>query len=516
MDCSEKAVYMNKTISSDRYDAVTRDTVLLTVLSLILQALGIFFNMRLSETAGTAAVGVMSLIFSFFNCIMVLANGNIFVSTSRFISEETEGCGDIRRVMRYSLTFSALLSGAFAAISYLLSDVIAVDILKYPDLGKAVRILSFSLIPAAAGSCIKGYFHGLRRIKVPMWGDCAEFIFKWLCMGTMLMLFPKLNFYVITASAVCAGEIFSFFLYVFRYASSMKKDCFRAAGKPVMASGKMYIKMNLPIVLSGYVQMIMSAANEAIVPAALLRYSSSSDTALSQYGMFEAMIIPAVFFPSAAMASMSNIMIPEAAAAMKSGGSRPRELVHNSFKKAFSYSFFIAGLFLVFGERAGHIICPTDGLVGQSLKILAPVIPFIYLEIILEGLLKGMGRQNFCTVNSLAEYIIRISCVIIFVGIYGFYGVIISYYASNCVSNIVRIIVVCRTANAPFRLWDYIFKPLLVSAICCGCGGIIGKMLPESESIAALSLQIVTAAFVYYLILSDRKTEKRKPLGADI
>ncbi|MDY2848167.1 MAG: polysaccharide biosynthesis C-terminal domain-containing protein [Oscillospiraceae bacterium] len=503
---------MNKKICSDRYDAVTRDTVLLTVLSMILQALGIFFNAKLSETAGTAAVGVMSLIFSFFSCIMILANGNIFVSTSRFISEETEGGGDIRRVMRYSLTFSALLSGTFAAISYLLSDTIAVDILKYPDLGKAVRILSFSLIPAAVGSCIKGYFHGLRRIKVPMWGDFSEFIFKWLCMGTLLMLFPRMNFYVITASAVCAGEVFSFFLYLFRFASSMKNDCFPAAEKPVMSSGKMYIKMNLPIVLSGYVQMIMSAANEAIVPAALLKYSSSSDTALSQYGMFEAMIIPAVFFPSAAMASMSNIMIPEAAAAMKSGGKRPRELVHNSFKKAFSYSFFIAGLFLVFGERAGNIICPSDSLVGQSLKILAPVIPFIYLEIILEGILKGMGRQNFCTVNSLAEYIIRISCVIIFVGIYGFYGVIISYYASNCASNIVRIIVVCRTSHAPFKLWDYIFRPLTVSAICCTCGVIMGKLFPETESTAAVSLQISAAAFVYYLLVSDHKISERKAI----
>lgn len=508
------AVNMNKTTENGRFDAVTHDTVLLTILSLILQALGIFFNMKLSETAGTAAVGVMSLIFSFFSCIMVLANGNIFVSTSRFVSEETEGCGDIHRIMRYSLTFSAVLSGSFAAISYLMSDKIAVDILKYPDLGKAVRILSFSLIPAAAGSCIKGYFHGLRRIKVPMWGDVAEFIFKWLCMGTLLILFPKLNFYVITASSVCAGEIFSFFLYVFRYGSSMKNDSFCTSGKPVMSSGKMYLKMNLPIVLSGYVQMIMSAANEAIVPAALLSYSFSSDTALGQYGMFEAMIIPAVFFPSAAMASMSNIMIPEAAAAMKSGGSRPCELVDNSFRKAFSYSFFIAGLFLIFGERVGHIICPADGLVGQSLKILAPVIPFIYLEIILEGMLKGMGRQNFCTVNSLAEYIIRISCVIIFVRLYGFYGVIISYYASNCVSNIVRIIVVCKTAHAPFRVWDYIFRPLIISGICCICGTIMGKMLPETESAAAITLQLAAAAFVYYLMMSGRKFGKEKALTA--
>lgn len=501
---------MNKMLKKTSFDKVTKDTAALTVLALILKALEIFFNVKVSEKAGTAAVGIMSLIFSFFSCIMILANGNIFVSTSRFVSEESEGGGSIGQVMRYSLTFSVLLSGTFGIISFLLSDIVSADILKYQGLGTAIRVLSFSLMPAAVGSCIRGYFHGLRRIAVPMTGEAAEFIFKWLCMGIMLVFFPSANFFAATAASVCTGEVVSCLWYIYKYIKSRKYDIFPRAGTPVMKSGRMYMKMNMPIVLSGYVQMIMSAANEAIVPAALLKYSMSSEIALSRYGMFEAMIIPAIFFPSAAMASMSNIMIPEAAAAVKAGGQRPEELTRSSFRKAFGYSFFIAGIFLVFGQRIGNMICAEDGLVGQSLVILAPVIPFIYLEIILEGMLKGMGKQNFCTVNSLAEYIVRIGCVIIFVPVAGFYGIIISYYASNCISNIARIVTVCRTTGTKFDITDFILRPAFVSAVCCISGAATALLLPERESIASLAFRIATAIFVYWLMSLPKKNVPEK------
>ncbi|MDE5860231.1 MAG: hypothetical protein K2H23_07625, partial [Oscillospiraceae bacterium] len=81
-------------------NSIAKDTARLTVVSLILQALGLLLNVLLSNKLGTASVGVMTLITSLFGFIMVLANGNIFISTSRFVSEELgAGNGNVRRVM---------------------------------------------------------------------------------------------------------------------------------------------------------------------------------------------------------------------------------------------------------------------------------------------------------------------------------------------------------------------------------------------------------------------------------
>ena len=54
-----------------------------------------------------------------------------------------------------------------------------------------------------------------------------------------------------------------------------------------------------------------------------------------------------------------------------------------------------------------------DTFAGQIIRILAPAVPFIYLEIILEGILKGMGRHSFSSLNYLVEYTIRISVLLI-------------------------------------------------------------------------------------------------------
>ena len=96
--------------------------------------------------------------------------------------------------------------------------------------------------------------------------------------------------------------------------------------------------------------------------------------------------------------------------------------------KKWMFAASVMLLFLLYGSQIGTLI-GGDAFAGRMLRILAPVIPFIYLEIVLEGILRGMGKQNFSSVNYLAEYMIRISVLLICVPIFGFYGILASYYA---------------------------------------------------------------------------------------
>ncbi|MCM1330754.1 MAG: hypothetical protein NC253_15135, partial [Ruminococcus sp.] len=96
-------------------NSIAKDTIRLTIVSFILQGLGLLLNVVLSAKLGTAGVGVMTLITSMFSFIMVLANGNIFISTSRFVSEEIgAGNGNVSRIMGLSMGFSVTLSAAFS------------------------------------------------------------------------------------------------------------------------------------------------------------------------------------------------------------------------------------------------------------------------------------------------------------------------------------------------------------------------------------------------------------------
>lgn len=476
----------------------------LTIVSFILQGLGLWLNVIISNKLGTASVGVMTLITSLFGFIMVLANGNIFISTSRFVSEEKgSGNGNVKRIMRLSLGFALVLSSVFAAASFILARIITHYAGGEPQLAFSIRIIALSLPPAAIGSCIKGYFNGSRNVKVPCIGDITEFAAKWLFLmfGTVFLLDRGISIYIIISVSILVGEIISCIFYTVRYACEYRRFSALPEGEPRIGKIPGYLKLSLPIVASGYVQMIMSSLNEALVPVALLNHNSSAERAMSEYGMFEAMIIPAIFFPSVILTSLSNIIIPEIAGASSAGNTaRVKHLIRSIFDRSFGYSFFIAGMLLMMGRNIGEILCPSDSLVGETLVKLFPVVPFIYLEIVLEGIIKGLGRQNFSTLNSLCEYVIRILCVIVFVKLYGFAGVLISYYASNIYSNIVRIIFVCRVSGVKFDPFAFIVKPFLTCFFCCQVSSAATGLIRPASVIFETVIFLCTSGIIFVIL----------------
>lgn len=489
---------------------IAKDTARLTVVSFILQGLGLWLNIMISNKLGTASVGVMTLIFSLFGFIMVLANGNIFISTSRFVSEEIgAGNENVTRIMRLSMGFSLILSAAFSLASFLLSGLIADYVSDTSELALSIKIIAFSLSPAAFGSCIKGYFNAVRNVNVPCIGDIVEFAAKWsaLALGVIFLLDRGLSVYILISVSILIGEVISCIFYIIKYLPEYKRFSAKSENKPRITKITSYLKFSLPIVAGGYVQMVMSSLNEALVPVALLKYNVSSERAMSEYGMFEAMIIPTVFYPAVILTSLSNIIIPEIARANSSDNiGRVKSLIRKIFRRAFAYSFFISGMLLTAGDKIGQILCPSDSLVGETLVKLFPVVPFIYLEIVLEGIIKGLGKQNFSTINSLCEYIIRIVCVIIFVNLYGFTGVLISYYASNIYSNIVRIIFVCRTTGVHFEVWTYLAKPFLMCFFCCHVATAVTRFISYSSIIFETIIYLCTAAIVFVALYEiDRK-----------
>ena len=483
---------------------MAKDTLHLTVTSLILQGLGIFLNAVITQKLGSASVGVMTLIFTLFGFIMVLANGNIFTSTSRLVSEEIgSGNRNVRKIMRYSLTFSLILSCSFAAASFALAEYISANYSDTANISSPIKIIALSLPFASAGSCIKGFFHAERKVKIPCTGDCIEFSAKWivLLLAVLFLLEKDNTIYLFISASILIGEIASFIYYITVYVREYRQFSVLPCSEPFIADPKHYLKLSIPILLSGYVQMILSTANDALVPAALLSYHNGSSTAMSEYGMFEAMIIPTLFYPAVILSNLSNILMPETARAYSSGNSeRVKSLIHKALSNSLLYAFFIAGIFFMQGKNIGETLCPSDPLVGDTLVKLFPVIPFIYLEFVFEGILKGMGKQNFSTFNTLCEYAVRILCVIVFVKIYGFTGVLISYYASNIYSNIIRLIAVCKWSGVKFSMWNYIAKPLVYSASASVTASAVCLLVQPKTPLLSAVIFICSAAIMLIAI----------------
>lgn len=479
---------------------ITADTIIISAFSLILQGLSIALNIAVTRQLGESAVGVLSLVSQFFVFAITLSGGNIFVISSRFISEEIGRKGNVEKIVLYCLISGLTLSFIFSGMIFALSSHIIDEFMEGKGSIAAIRIMALSLPLATTGSCIKGYFHARRIVLIPCISEFTEFFVKGASLLSMIILFAKngkADIFTCSAVSLMLGEAVSCIMLCVFY---VKERLPKAEVPPKISFGE-FLKLSAPITLGAYIFVLLSATNEALVPITLKSFSGSAETALSQYGIFEGIIMPVIFFPSVLLQSLSVILVPEIARENK--GFCPlnvRKVSKRAISQAFSTAFISAMFIFSFGGEIGALLSESP-LASKTLTIICPVIPFIYIEIVTESILKGLGRQKFCIINSAAEYLIRISCVVVFVRFIGFYGVIVSYFASNIICNTIRIIAVHKLTGLRFDFVGNILVPLFSAAAATKLSSMLYEVMKNGSAITL----IISGAFslLCFILLNE-------------
>lgn len=492
-------------------NSIARDTVFLTVIQFVTQIVSLLLNVFINKNLGTENLGLMSLINAFFTFAIIISNGNIFVSASRFVSEEIgKENGNPGKIAGYSFLFSIILSTLSAIAVTVLAVPLSQSVIRDESAAGAVRILALSLPLAAVSSCLKGYFNAYRKVMIPAVSETAAFAVRSVIMGMSAGFLIKnsiLTVYTaISLSVICSEATGLAFLIVY-----LIKENPSNSGAPVIKFSKFAAGL-IPVMLNSYIPCILSTANDALVPYTLKQTGCSTADALSKYGLFEAVVLPVLFFPSMFISCLSTILVPEISRE-RAGGNRIRnlELTEKVISATVIYSLFIVSILAVYGRRIGELVCGED-YAGEMIMMLAPVVPFIYLELILEGIIKGLGKHSFSSVNYLAEYIIRISSLLIFTPLTGAYGIAISYYLSNIICNISRIIMISRTYGISLNIFRFLVTPGFSIAVAWQ-GATLVKNLTHFENtgkIPEMILFSLAELLLYLLFLSLFKTEKGK------
>lgn len=439
-----------------------RDTVILTVMQLFLDTAALLLNVFITKQLGTSAVGILSLMGSFLGLAGILSNGNAFLCTSRLISEELgKPCGNANRVLLYGVRLCLILSMAVSAALLLLAEPISRRFFSGAEMTAALRIMPAALVTGALSACLKGYFNADRRAAVSAAGDIAEFITRCVFIVAVTLAVGR-----VSENAVCrimiggviAGNTVSLLLLSASYIR------YRRPAKSVCSlTFRRYAALSFPIMGGSILTAVLSSTNDALIPVCLRQYGDSAGEALGMFGIFEGIVLPALFFPSVVFCSVSGIIVSETARASAAGNrQRIKSLTERLKAWTLMFSVFAAAVMMRFGGDIGRLLGGGE-LAGRIITVIAPVIPFIYMEIVLEALIKGLGLQSFSSFNYLAEYIIRIASVFILVPRIGFYGIVFSYYASNIIGNCSRFIRVTRASGAEKALGGTLLLPVLLA-----------------------------------------------------
>lgn len=421
---------------------IIRDTVLLALMQIFLDSASILLNGFITRRLGAAALGMFSLMGSFLGLVSIISSGNAFLCMSRLAAEESGRTGgNPERVLFHGIKLCTLLSAAASVLVILFSNTAAVKFFgenSAEAVISAIRLMPAALVSGALAACFKGYFNACRKAAAAAVGDILEFIIKSAVVVLMTLSVKDVSVYQIMIFSVIAGNIFSLLFMLILFARH------KNTGSEKRSAGtldfRQYVRLAFPIMGGGLLTSVLSSTNDALVPFCLRQSGDSTEQAFALFGIFEAIVIPALFFPSVILCSLSGIVVTESArASAAENTAKIRSMTAKLIQYTLAYAVISAFLLIMFGDHIGKALGGGEEA-GRMISAIAPVVPFIYLEIILEALIKGLGLQAFSSLNYLAEYIIRISSVLILVPHFGFAGIVFSYYASNIFGNTSRLV----------------------------------------------------------------------------
>ena len=141
--------------------------------------------------------------------------------------------------------------------------------------------------------------------------------------------------------------------------------------------------------------------------------------------------MPIVLFPATILITIASLIIPEFSRYyIKEDYSKIKIYTDRLIIGSFLFALILTLLFFIFGNSLGLIIYHNSE-VGFFIKIFSLLIPFMYVDIIIDNILKGLDAQTNVMIINIIDLLVSTAFIFFFVPIFGIKGFVISIFISE-------------------------------------------------------------------------------------
>ena len=370
------------------------NTALMTGANLLMRCIAMGFQGWLAGRIGAAGIGLYQLVMSVELLATTFAVSGIRFAVTRLVSEELGlgRDGGVHGAMLRSALY-ALLFGA-AAMFFLTRRAEAIGFLWIGDARTvlSLRILAFGLPCLALSSVLSGYFTACGRIWKPSLVHLIEQCALVLFVTALLNRAPEGDIES-SCAAVCLGvtasDILSLGLMLLFYVFDRRGAGWGSAPR---LTARM-LSVALPLAVSAYARSALSTLEHLLVPRGFRKSGLSADAALAGYGVIQGMAMPVIGFPACLLGALAENVVPELTGAQVRGErERIRREVKTLLTLSAAFALITSAALFLGADFIGRALF-SSAEAGRYIRRLAPLIPAMYVDTVVDGCLKGLGQQ---------------------------------------------------------------------------------------------------------------------------
>ncbi len=485
--------------------------LMLCGVSFLMRTVNVSFNVYVSNRAGAETMGLYSLLSGVYGFALTFATSGISLATMRLVAEAM-GVGDTRRVrksLKYCLIYSLTFGTAASVLLFILAKPIAIHLLDDVRTLMPIRILSFSLLPISLTSVFGGYFTAVRRVYKNAAVQVAEQAIRIFSISQLLTLLLPRGMEAACIALAAGGVIADFCSFFMSFVTFLLDKSKKDTSKSVPCDTETrrlpqkLLSIALPVALSACARSGLISLEHVLIPIGLRKSGSSREHALAAYGTLQSMALPIILFPSALIGSFSGLLVPEITECRVKNNTRQiRYISERVLQLSLLFSVGVAGVMIFFSREIGDVIYPGKNA-DQYIRLLAPLIPIMYIDSGVDAILKGMGKQLYSMIVNIVDAALSVILVWILLPKYGIYGFIITIYVTETVNTVLSVSKLLTVSLIKPKLCKWILGPLfcIVGATCTA-----RLLLPSptfyTPSALTLTLHIILVAALYFLFLT--------------
>lgn len=384
----------------------------------------------------------------------------------------------MKACLLYSLAFG-LLSAILLCI---LAKPICVYLLHNKVSSYLFYIIAFSLPFISISSCLNGYFTALRKNGKNAITRIFEQFIK-ICFTSYLISFFMPNGINYACLSLVLGEAFSevlsclfaFVLYLLEKKSNLNITCKNGSLLNFSICTRLknlfkkhsinnfYLKsileITVPVSITSYIRSLLSSLKQLLIPIRLEKFGMSCKEAISSYGIINGMAMPVLMFPEVIINSFSGLLVPEFTYYYtKKNYDKISIAISKIFRISLIFSIVIIGIFLFYSENISMLIYNNYDI-AIILKVLCPLLLFMYLDSIVDNILKGLNEQISVMKCNILDLFVSIICIYILLPLFGINGYIMVIFISEILNSGISILQLKKITNFKFDFKNWILIP---------------------------------------------------------